>query len=59
MKTESGRVPTIAGPTRLSGGPGTGKTEVLVEAAVRWLGEGLDPHRLVVITRSHTSAREM
>ncbi|NNM97639.1 MAG: ATP-dependent helicase [Candidatus Dormibacteraeota bacterium] len=59
MKAESGRVPAIAGPTRLSGGPGTGKTEVLVEAAVRWLGEGLDPHRLVVVTRSHTSAREM
>ena len=59
MSTEPGRVPAIAGPTRLSGGPGTGKTQVLVEAAVRWLGGGRDPHRLVVVTRSHTSAREM
>jgi len=52
-------VPKIAGPTRLGGAPGSGKTQFLVAAAVRWLEDGLDPQRLVVVTRSHTAAREL
>ncbi|MHB1527062.1 MAG: PD-(D/E)XK nuclease family protein [Candidatus Dormibacteria bacterium] len=49
----------MVGPTRLVGGPGGGNTQTVVELAVRWLRTGQDPHRLVVVTRSHTSARDL
>ncbi len=56
---ESAWPPEVTGPTRLVGGPGGGNTETLVELAAGWLRKGQDPHRLVVVTRSHTSARDL
>lgn len=45
--------PPVLGPTRISGGPRSGKTEVLARLVAHWLAEGGDPSRLVVVTRSH------
>lgn len=38
------------------GGPGSGKTELLVNLAVEWIRSGNDPTRLVLIVRSRASA---
>jgi superfamily I DNA/RNA helicase len=52
-------LPVVSGPTRLSGGPGSGKTGLLVQLAADWLGQRRDPHRLVVVTRSRSGGLEL
>lgn len=47
-----------SGPTRLSGGPGSGKTAALVDLVARALGAGLDPSRVLVVVPSWTAALE-
>ncbi|MFZ0995448.1 MAG: ATP-dependent DNA helicase [Candidatus Dormiibacterota bacterium] len=46
----------LVGPTRVVGGPRSGKTQLLVELAVEWLLGGGDPKRLVLVVRSGSSA---
>ena len=38
------------GPLLVVGGPGTGKTTVLVEAVAARIAEGVDPERILVLT---------
>ncbi|MFI7744004.1 ATP-dependent helicase [Kocuria rhizosphaericola] len=47
------------GPRLVLGGPGTGRTRVLVELAARRIGGGLDPDRLLVLTPSRLSAARL
>ncbi|MFE7630536.1 ATP-dependent helicase [Kocuria sp. NPDC057446] len=47
------------GPRLVLGGPGTGRTRVLVELAARRIGDGLDPDRLLVLTPSRLSAARL
>ncbi|MHC5558219.1 ATP-dependent helicase [Kocuria sp. U4B] len=47
------------GPRLVVGGPGTGRTRVLVELAARRIREGLDPDRLLVLTPSRLSAARL
>jgi superfamily I DNA/RNA helicase len=49
-------LPDIAGPTRVVGGPRSGKTQLLVELAAEWLIAGGDPKRLVLVVRSRSGA---
>ncbi|MCD1145762.1 ATP-dependent helicase [Kocuria sp. LUK] len=44
------------GPRLVVGGPGTGRSRVLVELAARRIRDGLDPDRLLVLTPSRLSA---
>jgi len=46
----------LVGPTRVVGGPRSGKTQLLVELAVEWLLGAGDPKRLVLVVRSASSA---
>ncbi|MFI7483337.1 ATP-dependent helicase [Kocuria sp. M1R5S2] len=49
-------LPAGCGPRLVLGGPGTGRTRVLVELAARRIAGGLDPDRLLVLTPSRISA---
>ena len=40
----------LSGPLLVVGGPGTGKTTVLVEAVAARIAEGVDPERILVLT---------
>ena len=44
---------------RVLGGPGTGKTAVLVESVLRRIGGGVDPERLLVLVGSRRAAGEL
>ncbi|MGA7362113.1 MAG: PD-(D/E)XK nuclease family protein [Candidatus Dormiibacterota bacterium] len=46
----------LRGPTRVVGGPRSGKTEQLIDLAVEWLTGGGDPTRLVMVIRSRDGA---
>lgn len=46
----------LRGPTRVVGGPRSGKTEVLVNLVVEWLTSGNGSDRMVVVVRSWASA---
>jgi superfamily I DNA/RNA helicase/RecB family exonuclease len=50
------RLRDLVGPTRVVGGPGSGKTQLLVRLAVEWLLGGGDPKRLVLVVRSRSGA---
>lgn len=52
-------LPEIVGPSRLLGGPGSGKTEALARLAVDSLGAGGDHKRVVIITRNRIGLRVM
>ncbi|GAA1759637.1 ATP-dependent DNA helicase [Kocuria aegyptia] len=52
-------LPAGCGPRLVLGGPGTGRTRVLVELAARRIGHGLDPDRLLVLTPSRLSAARL
>lgn len=45
-------VPGVRGPIRVLGGPGTGKSSLLVEAAVAQIDAGLDPESVLLLTGS-------
>ncbi|WP_397427603.1 ATP-dependent helicase [Pseudarthrobacter sp. NS4] len=50
-------VPQGAGPVLVPGAPGTGKTTVLIEAAVkRVLRDGVDPERMLILAPSRLAA---
>nr|MDT0661711.1 ATP-dependent DNA helicase [Micromonospora sp. DSM 115978] len=44
------------GPLLVLGGPGTGKTDTLVEAVAARVGEGVDPERILVLTFGRRAA---
>ena len=44
--------PGVRGPVRVLGGPGTGKSSLLVEAAVAQIDAGLDPESVLLLTGS-------
>ncbi|MBI2693229.1 ATP-dependent helicase [Mycobacterium nebraskense] len=44
--------PGVRGPVRVLGGPGTGKSSLLVEAAVAHIDAGLDPESVLLLTGS-------
>ncbi len=46
------------GPTRLSGGPGSGKTRALVQLVARELELGADPSRVIVVLPSRAAVRD-
>ncbi|HVB13489.1 MAG TPA: ATP-dependent DNA helicase [Candidatus Dormibacteraeota bacterium] len=46
----------LGGPTRVVGGPRSGKTQQLVDLAAEWLTGGGDPKRLVLVVRSRDGA---
>ncbi|MDT7579048.1 MAG: hypothetical protein QOK35_312 [Pseudonocardiales bacterium] len=48
-----------AGPLRVLGGPGTGKTTVLLEAAAGLIGAGADPEQVLVLVGSRRAAGEL
>jgi superfamily I DNA/RNA helicase/RecB family exonuclease len=48
-----------AGPLRIVGGPGTGKTTLLLAAVARRLGAGEDPARTLVLVGSRRAAAEL
>ena len=48
-----------AGPLRVVGGPGTGKTTLLLAAIARRLGAGEDPARTLVLVGSRRAAAEL
>ncbi|WP_298583737.1 ATP-dependent DNA helicase [uncultured Kocuria sp.] len=52
-------LPAGCGPRLVLGGPGTGRTRVLVELAARRIGHGLDPDRLLVLTPSRLAAARL
>lgn len=52
-------LPAGCGPRLVLGGPGTGRTRVLVELAARRIRQGLDPDRLLVLTPSRLSAARL
>lgn len=47
------------GPTRLVGGPSSGKTEQIASLAAEWLASGGDARRLVLVVRSREGADEL
>ncbi|MFG1950171.1 ATP-dependent helicase [Micromonospora sp. NPDC048830] len=47
------------GPMLVLGGPGTGKTSVLVEAVAARVAEGVDPERILVLTFGRRGATEL
>ncbi|MHB1499857.1 MAG: PD-(D/E)XK nuclease family protein [Candidatus Dormibacteria bacterium] len=57
--TDSVHRPRVPGPTRVTGGPRSGKTGLLARTAADWLEDGGQAGRLVVVTRSHSTLREM
>jgi superfamily I DNA/RNA helicase/RecB family exonuclease len=48
-----------AGPLRVVGGPGTGKTTLLVAAAARWIRTGAEPGRVLLLVGSRRAAGEL
>lgn len=46
----------LVGPTRIVGGPRSGKTQLLTDWAAEWLSGGGDPRRLVLVVRSREGA---
>ncbi len=52
MRAIPGASRELAGPTRITGSAGSGKTEQLVLLAADWLAQGGDPRRLVAVVRS-------
>lgn len=44
--------PGLRGPVLVLGGPGTGKSTLLVEAAVAHIGAGTDPESVLLLTGS-------
>ncbi|MFI7584259.1 ATP-dependent helicase [Kocuria sp. M1N1S27] len=52
-------LPAGCGPRLVLGGPGTGRSRVLVELAARRIAQGLDPDRLLVLTPSRLSAARL
>ncbi|BBZ49123.1 ATP-dependent DNA helicase [Mycobacterium heidelbergense] len=44
--------PDLRGRVRVLGGPGTGKSGLLVDAAVAWIGAGVDPESVLLLTGS-------
>ncbi|WP_424347597.1 ATP-dependent helicase [Kocuria sp. CH-021] len=56
---EIAALPAGCGPRLVLGGPGTGRTRVLVELAARRIGHGLDPDRLLVLTPSRLAAARL
>jgi superfamily I DNA/RNA helicase/RecB family exonuclease len=44
--------PHVRGPMRILGGPGTGKSSLLVDAAVAQIGAGVDPESVLLLTGS-------
>ena len=54
--TQQAVVDHVDGPLLVIGGPGTGKTTTLVEAVARWVGEGEDPQRVLVLTFGRRAA---
>ncbi|MEX5294228.1 ATP-dependent DNA helicase [Kocuria sp. CPCC 205268] len=52
-------LPAGCGPRLVLGGPGTGRTRVLVELAARRIRDGLDPDRLLVLTPSRLAASRL
>ncbi|MFF0988392.1 ATP-dependent helicase [Kocuria nitroreducens] len=59
QQEEIAGLPAGCGPRLVLGGPGTGRTRVLVELAARRIGDGLDPDRLLVLTPSRLSASRL
>ncbi|HVD04128.1 MAG TPA: ATP-dependent DNA helicase [Candidatus Dormibacteraeota bacterium] len=51
--------PELVGPTRLTGGPSSGKSWLLARCAADWIASGGSPRRLVIVTRSHAGVRQM
>ncbi|MCW2661398.1 MAG: putative ATP-dependent helicase, partial [Mycobacterium sp.] len=45
-------VPGLRGRVRVLGGPGTGKSSLLVDAAVTQIGAGVDPESVLLLTGS-------
>ncbi|GAA4559754.1 ATP-dependent DNA helicase [Pseudonocardia xishanensis] len=48
-----------AGPLRVIGGPGTGKTSVLLASVARRIREGVDPGRVLVLVGSRRAASDL
>ncbi|HEY6538193.1 MAG TPA: ATP-dependent DNA helicase [Candidatus Dormibacteraeota bacterium] len=49
----------MLGPTRVVGGPQSGKTQVLVDLAVEWLRAGNEASGLVLVVRSHAAGERL
>jgi superfamily I DNA/RNA helicase/RecB family exonuclease len=47
------------GRLRVLAGPGTGKTEMIVQAVAERIGDGTDPSEILVLTYSRRAAREL
>ncbi|MCW0216231.1 MAG: ATP-dependent helicase [Pseudonocardia sp.] len=47
------------GPLRVIGGPGTGKTTLLLEAVAQRVREGVDPERMLLLVGSRRAATEL
>jgi superfamily I DNA/RNA helicase/RecB family exonuclease len=47
------------GPLRVVGGPGTGKTALLLEAVAKRVREGMDPERMLLLVGSRRAAVEL
>ncbi|WP_346271562.1 UvrD-helicase domain-containing protein, partial [Pseudonocardia sp.] len=47
------------GPLRVVGGPGTGKTTLLLEAVAKRVREGVDPERMLLLVGSRRAAVEL
>ncbi|NUS72298.1 MAG: ATP-dependent helicase [Corynebacteriales bacterium] len=47
------------GPLRVIGGPGTGKTSVLVEAVAQRIAAGADPSRMLILTFGRRAASQL
>ncbi|OKI68898.1 ATP-dependent helicase [Micromonospora sp. CB01531] len=47
------------GPMLVVGGPGTGKTDTLIEAVAARVAEGVDPERILVLTFSRRGATDL
>jgi hypothetical protein len=46
------------GPLRVIGGPGTGKTTLLLEAVAKRVREGVDPERMLLLVGSRRAERD-
>ncbi|MFB9235280.1 ATP-dependent helicase [Plantactinospora siamensis] len=56
---QAGVVAHTDGPLLVVGGPGTGKTSVLVESVAARVAEGVDPERILVLTFSRRMAADL
>src|SRR5690349_17830689 len=48
----------VSGPLRVFGGPGTGKTTLLLAAVARRIRAGVDPERILLLVGSRRAADE-